>query len=97
MAPLVGGAEHLFIVWTDHIDLQYIQTARRLNSCQGRGALFCGCFNFSLNYRPGCQNTKPDALVCKEEDSDEVPDNIVPCSCIVGAITWNIEREVREA
>lgn len=26
-----------------------------------------------------------------------MPDTIVPCSCIVGAITWNIEREVREA
>ena len=84
------GAEHPFVVWTDHKNLEYIQTARRLNSRQARWALFFGRFKFSLTYRPGCQNTKPDALsrvFCKEEDSEEVPDTIVPHSCIVGAIT----------
>ena len=56
------GAEHPFMVWTDHKNLEYIQTARQLNSRQARWALFFGRFKFSLTYRPECQNTKPDAL-----------------------------------
>ena len=34
------GTEHPFVVWTDHKNLSYIQTARRLNSRQARWALF---------------------------------------------------------
>ena len=56
------GAEHPFIVWTDHHNLANIQSAKRLNSRQARWALFFGRFNFSLTYHPGSQNVKPDAL-----------------------------------
>lgn len=34
------GAEQPFLVWTDHKNLAYIQTAKRLNSRQARWALF---------------------------------------------------------
>lgn len=36
------GAEQPFMVWTDHKNLAYIQTAKRLNSRQARWALFFG-------------------------------------------------------
>ncbi len=51
-----------FIVWTDHKNLEYIQSAKRLNSRQARWALFFGRFDFSISYRPGSKNIKPDAL-----------------------------------
>ncbi len=51
-----------FIVWTDHRNLEYIQSAKRLNSRQARWALFFGRFDFSISYRPGSKNIKPDAL-----------------------------------
>ena len=38
------GAELPFIVWTDHKNLSYIQSAKRLNSRQARWALFFGRF-----------------------------------------------------
>ena len=56
------GAEQPFVVWTDHKNLSYIQTAKRLNSRQARWSLFFGRFNFTLAYRPGSRNIKPDAL-----------------------------------
>ena len=56
------GAEEPFVVWTDHKNLSYIQTAKRLNSRQARWSLFFGRFNFTLTYRPGSRNIKPDAL-----------------------------------
>ncbi len=56
------GAAHPFIVWTDHKNLAYLRTARRLNSRQARWALFLGRIHFTITYHPGSRNTKPDAL-----------------------------------
>ncbi|KAF7642148.1 hypothetical protein LDENG_00263700 [Lucifuga dentata] len=56
------GAEQPFIVWTGHKNLEYIKTAKRLNSRQARWALFFGRFNFTISYQPGSKNGKPDAL-----------------------------------
>ena len=93
------GAAHPFIVWTDHRNLSYIQTAKRLNSRQARWALFLGRFNFSLTFRPGSKNGKPDALSRQfsvEEGSRE-PESILPPSCMVASLTWGIEAKVRQA
>ena len=49
------GAEYPFIVWTDHKNLEYLRTTKRLNSRQARWALLFTRFNFSISYRPGVQ------------------------------------------
>ncbi|XP_026103014.1 uncharacterized protein LOC113074396 [Carassius auratus] len=56
------GSVQPFLVWTDHKNLEYIRSAKRLSSRQARWALFFARFNFTLSYRPGSKNTKPDAL-----------------------------------
>ncbi|KAI3358646.1 hypothetical protein L3Q82_015058, partial [Scortum barcoo] len=56
------GAEQPFLVWTDHKNLAYLRSAKRLNPRQARWALFLSRFEFTLTYRPGSHNTKPDAL-----------------------------------
>ncbi|KAI3368620.1 hypothetical protein L3Q82_025630 [Scortum barcoo] len=43
------GAEQPFIVWTDHKNLQYLKSAKRLNSRQARWALFFSRFRFTLS------------------------------------------------
>ncbi|KAK7887001.1 hypothetical protein WMY93_026622 [Mugilogobius chulae] len=93
------GSTHPFVVWTDHKNLSYLRTARRLNSRQARWALFLGRFNFTLTYRPGSRNTKPDALsrqfaASLERDPDET---ILPPSCIIGMAKWEVEKAVQEA
>jgi hypothetical protein len=57
-------AEHLFIVWVDHKNLEYLCTAKRVNSRQARWALLFTWFNFSLSYQPGSRNIKLDSLSC---------------------------------
>ncbi len=42
------GAARPFLVWTDHKNLEYIRSAKRLNARQARWALFFGRFNFSV-------------------------------------------------
>lgn len=93
------GAEHPLIVWTDNKILSYLCSARRLNSHQAWLALFPGRFNFTLIYRPGFRNTKPDALsrLQTSEDAATEPKTILPSSCVLAAASWKIELVVREA
>lgn len=77
---------------TDYKNLAYVQTAKHLNSRQARWALFFGWFNFTLTYRPGSRNVKPDALSRQHFTGDP----ILPSSCVVGA-SWEIESLVKEA
>lgn len=81
-----------------HKNLEYLCSAKRLNSRQVRLALFFRQFNFSLTYRPGSRNVKPDALSQQFSPDLTDPDSgpILYPSCIVGAATWQVEERVHE-
>ncbi|KAL0149260.1 hypothetical protein M9458_055494, partial [Cirrhinus mrigala] len=93
------GAAQPFLVWTDHKNLEYIRSAKRLNARQARWALFFGRFNFSLSYRPGSKNTKPDALsrLFEGPEREVAPDTILPKGVVVGSLSWDVEQRVRKA
>lgn len=92
------GAQHSFIVWTYHKNLAYLRSAKRLNSRQARWCLFFDRFNFTITYRPGSRNIKPDALSLKYSSSDDsVSSTIIPSTCILGSLTWDIESRVLQA
>ncbi|KAI2665739.1 Transposon Tf2-8 polyprotein [Labeo rohita] len=85
-----------FVVWTDHKNLEYIKSAKRLNSRLAWWALFFGRFDFSISYRPGSKNIKPDAL-SRIFDHSERPSSsepIVPQRVFVSVVTWEIESKV---
>uniref|UniRef100_A0A8C6L5X0 Gypsy retrotransposon integrase-like protein 1 n=3 Tax=Nothobranchius furzeri TaxID=105023 RepID=A0A8C6L5X0_NOTFU len=91
-----------FIVWTDHKNLEYIKTAKRLNSRQARWAIFFTRFNFTLSYRPGEKNTKPDALSRSMEptitDQDHDSDSLIlPQRVLLGASRLELENQLRQA
>ncbi len=83
-----------FIVWTDHQNLEYIRCAKRLNARQARWALFFGRFDFTISFRPGSKNLKPDALSRQFGSSEVSPttENILPQRCVVGLPPgeWNV-------
>ena len=56
------GAEHQFEVWTDHKNLEYFRSAKKLNRRQARWSLYLARFDFVLHHRPGKSMGKPDAL-----------------------------------
>ncbi len=93
------GSGEPFIVWTDHKNLEYIRSAKRLNSRQARWALFFGHFHFSISYRPGSKNIKPDALsrIFDQSERPLSPELILPKKIVVFAVTWEIESKVRTA
>ncbi|KAG1930238.1 retrotransposable element [Pimephales promelas] len=88
-----------FVVWTDHRNLEYIRSAKRLCARQARWALFFTRFNFSISYRPGSKNLKPDALSRQFTSPEVVPnkEEILPKGVVVGAAVWGIERLVKRS
>ena len=89
-----------FQVWTDHRNLEYLHTAKRLNSRQARWALFFSRFDFHVAYRPGSKNVKPDALshYFESPHSSEPPETILPPEVLfANAGQMDIDQLVREA
>ncbi len=84
------GAQHPFIVLTDHKNLQYLRDAKRLNPRQARWVLFFTRFNFTISYRPGPKNVKADALsrLYAHEEVSEEPETIIPKKVFVNPIQW---------
>ncbi len=93
------GAKVPFIVLTDHRNLEYIRSAKRLNPRQARWSLFFSRFDFKVTYRPGSKNGKADAL---SRQFDHLPasssvEPILPPTVILAPIQWDIMTEISEA
>ncbi|KAL0198667.1 hypothetical protein M9458_007207, partial [Cirrhinus mrigala] len=93
------GATVPFIILTDHKNLEYLRTARRLNARQARWSLFFSQFHFQVTYRPGSRNGKADGLSRQYDHSqlDTPPSSIIPPTLIVSPVQWDIMAKITEA
>uniref|UniRef100_A0A4W5K0J5 Gypsy retrotransposon integrase-like protein 1 n=1 Tax=Hucho hucho TaxID=62062 RepID=A0A4W5K0J5_9TELE len=93
------GAKHPFLIWTDHRNLEYIRAVRRLNPRQARWAMFFTRFVFTLSYRPVSRNTKADALsrMYDTEEWSMDPTPILPASCLVAPVVWELDADIERA
>ena len=57
------GERQLFKIWTDHENLEYFMTARKLNHQQARWPLKLADYDFILKHCPGSLNKKADILL----------------------------------
>jgi len=71
----VEGAEHPFEIWTDHKNLEYFMTAKKLNRRQARWSLLLARFDFLLHHRPGKTMGKSDALSRRADHGSGSDDN----------------------
>ncbi|GLB41135.1 putative retrotransposable element tf2 155 kda protein type 1-like [Lyophyllum shimeji] len=69
------GARHKVEIYTDHKNLQYFLTAKKLNRRQARWSLYLANFDFVLHHRPGRSMGKPDALSRRPDHGDGSTDN----------------------
>src|SRR5260370_17894045 len=61
---LEGSAEVINMV-TDHKNLEYFTSSKKLSHHQARWAEFLGQFNMKVWFRPGRLGSKPYALTCR--------------------------------
>jgi len=72
---VLEGATHLVEIWTDHKNLKYFMTAKKLNRCQARWSLHLARFDFLLHHHPGRTMGKPDALSRRADHGNGASDN----------------------
>ena len=56
------GVERKFEIWTDHKNLEYFRTLKKLNQRQACWLLYLSCFDFTLHHHLGCSMGKTDVL-----------------------------------
>ena len=59
---LLKSCQKPITVWTDHKNLEYFNSSKALTRRQARWSEFLSEFSFTIKYRPGDKNGKPDAL-----------------------------------
>jgi len=69
------GAWHPVEIWTDHKNLEYFMTTKKLNRCQARWSLYLARFDFKLIHRPGRSMGKPDTLSWRLDHGKGTSDN----------------------
>lgn len=79
------GAQLPFTVLTDHKNLEYLKSAKRLNPRQARWALF-----------PGSKNTKVDTLsrIYEGNEQANTTETIIPENLLVAPVQWDISTEI---
>jgi len=69
------GATYPVEIWTDHKNLEYFMTAKKLNHRQACWSLHLARFNFLLHHRPGRTMGKPDTLLRRADHGNGASDN----------------------
>jgi len=69
------GATHLVEIWTNHKNLEYFMTAKKLNRRQACWSLHLARFDFLLHHRPRRTMDKPDALSRRADHGNRASDN----------------------
>src|SRR6202041_2032963 len=68
-------ARHKFEIWTDHKNLEYFMSAKKLNRRQARWSLYLSRFDFAMHHRPGRSMGKSDALSRRADHGTGTGDN----------------------
>jgi RNase H-like domain found in reverse transcriptase len=69
------GAQCKVEIWTDHKNLEYFMTAKKLNCRQVRWLLYLSRFDFVMHHHCGKSMGKCDALSCHADHSPGTDDN----------------------
>jgi len=71
------GATYLVEIWTDHKNLEYFMTAKKLNCRQACWSLHLARFNFLLHHHPRCTMGKLDILSTDHRNKASDNENVV--------------------
>ena len=67
------GVQHRVEIWTDHKNLEYFMTTKKLNRRQAHWSLYLSRFDFVMHHCPGKSMVKCNALLqCTDHDDRTV-------------------------
>uniref|UniRef100_A0A8C5LZY7 Gypsy retrotransposon integrase-like protein 1 n=1 Tax=Leptobrachium leishanense TaxID=445787 RepID=A0A8C5LZY7_9ANUR len=92
---LLEGTSHPVSVFTDHKNLEYLRTAKRLKPHHARWALFFPRFQLHITYQLGSKNGKADALSrlpVPEESDSSTSNSILPIRYFLATHSSTIEK-----
>jgi RNase H-like domain found in reverse transcriptase len=69
------GAKHKVEIWTDHKNLEYLMTMKKLNCRQACWSLYLSRFDFMMHHHPGKSMGKCDALSQHADHTNGLEDN----------------------
>jgi hypothetical protein len=69
------GAKQKVEIWTDHKNLEYFMTAKKLNHRQARWSLYLSRFDFVMHHCPGTSMGKCDALLRRADHTNGSDNN----------------------
>jgi len=69
------GAQYPVEIWTDHKNLEYFMTAKKLNHRQAHWSLYLAHFDFRLVHHPGRCMGKPDTLSWRPDYGNRASNN----------------------
>ena len=84
------GAEPRFILWTNHKNLEYLHTAKRL---MGPAVHTVQLLPLIPVKDPKCQ-AGCTVRCCSRTGTTLEPETIIPTSCLVTALNWGIGKQV---
>jgi hypothetical protein len=70
------GSQLKFEIWTNHKNLEYFTTTKKLNRRQARWSLELSKYDFTLIQKPGKQHAKTDTLLRQSSHEKGVQDNL---------------------
>ena len=79
---LLKSCQKQITVWTDHKNLKYFNSTKSLTRTQAGWAKFLSEFDLIVNYRPGENNGKPDALSRRENYRPKEGSEVQPVQCL---------------
>jgi len=68
-------AQHPVEIWTDHKNLEYFITAKKLNHCQAHWFLYLAHFNFKLIHCSSYSIGKPNSLLQRPDHGNRASNN----------------------
>lgn len=86
-------AQHTFLIYTDHKNIEYLCLIKKPNSPQSYWTLFFARFTFKITYCPCSYNTIADAF-SHSVDLESKP--ILFPQVILALIRWGIYEEINQ-
>ena len=71
------GVKHKVKIWTDHKNLKYFMTVKKLNCRQAHWSLYLSRFDFVMHHQPGKSMGKPNALSQRADHCNGADNNHV--------------------